>query len=154
MADRIVAQNKKATFNYEIIEKKEAGLVLKGTEIKSIRNGSVSINDSYCLFDKKGELYIHQMYIKPYDQSGKVFNHDPYRPRKLLLHKKELLNWYGKVKERGLTIIPLKVYLKNNKWAKVEIALVRGKKKYDKRKDIAKKDMQREIQRELKNRYY
>ena len=144
---KIVANNKKARHDYFIEEVYEAGIVLTGTEIKSVRAGKVSIKESYAKIEK-GEMIIYGMNISPYEK-GNIFNKDPLRVRKLLLHAYEINKMTGKIAEKGLTIVPLKVYFKGS-LAKVEIGLARGKKNYDKRQDIAKKDMKREAQREFK----
>ena len=145
---KIVAQNKKARFNYEILETYEAGIELKGTEVKSVRMSKVNISDGYVSIDNS-EAYLKQVHISPYEQ-GNIFNADPLRVRKLLLHKSEINKLIGETTLKGYTIIPLKVYLKRGK-VKVEIGLARGKKLYDKRESLAKKDADRRMQRELKN---
>ena len=145
---KIVAQNKKARFNYEILETYEAGIELKGTEVKSVRMSKVNISDGYVSIDNS-EAYLKQVHISPYGQ-GNIFNVDPLRVRKLLLHKSEINKLIGETTLKGYTIIPLKVYLKRGK-VKVEIGLARGKKLYDKRESLAKKDADRRMQRELKN---
>jgi len=142
--------NRKAFHDYEIIERIEAGVVLIGTEVKALREGRANFKDSYARVII-GELWLVNMHISPYSNGG-YSNHEPLRHRKLLLHKRELKRLIGKIEERGLTIIPLKLYFKNGR-AKIEIGLARGKRLHDKRKDIAKKDMQRDAQRELKNKY-
>ena len=134
-------KNKKAYFDYTILKEYTAGIELKGTEIKSIRNGSANLNDSFVTF-KNNEAYALNIYIAKYEE-GNIFNHDPLRTRKLLLHKKEILRIAQKVKEKQYTIIPTKVYLTNG-LAKVEIALGKGKKLYDKRESIKKRDLERE----------
>ena len=144
-------KNRKARFNYEILDTYEAGIVLKGTEVKSLRQGKASIKDAFAYF-KNGELYLKNMHIAPYDQAS-VFNHDPWRERKLLMHKDELRKLYGKIREKGFALIPLEVYFNNRNIAKVRLALARGKKKYDKRESIKKKDMQREMQRVRKLKF-
>lgn len=143
----LICQNKKASFNYFLSDFLEAGLVLKGTEIKSIRERKVSINDSYITF-KNHEAFILNMNISIYDK-GTVFNHDPLRTRKLLLNKREILKYEQRVIKEGYTIVPTKVYLKNGR-AKVEIALAKGKKVYDKRDTIKKRDDQRYMDKALK----
>lgn len=135
-------KNKKAYFNYTISDEYEAGIVLVGTEIKSVRKGSVNITDSYIRI-KNNEAFIINMFIEKYD-SGSIFNHETNRERKLLLHKKEIKKIKEKVIKEGYTLIPLKIYLKNNV-AKVLIGLAKGKKKYDKREDIKKRDLEREV---------
>lgn len=145
---KIIAQNKKASFDYFILEKYECGIILKGTEIKSIRATKVSINDSYVRI-KNNEAFIINMNIKKYDM-GNIFNHDETRERKLLLHKNEIIKLYNKTILDGLTIIPLKVYLKDG-LCKVEIGLCKGKKNYDKREALKEKDQKLHIQKTLKN---
>ena len=147
---KLVANNKKAFHDYFIEETFEAGIVLAGTEVKSLRMGKCSIKESY-LQIKDGEMFIYGMHISPYEK-GNIFNKDPLRTRKLLLHKEEIRKLIGKVAEKGFTLVPLKVYFKDSR-AKVEIALARGKKLYDKRAAIAEKDRKREAERDLKIRY-
>jgi SsrA-binding protein len=144
---KVVATNRKARHDYEIEETYEAGLVLVGTEVKSLRRGSCSLKDGFALI-KDGEAFLYNVYIAPYE-AGSHYNPDPERPRKLLLHKQEIARLSGKVKERGYTLIPLKIYFKNG-YAKVELALARGVAKYDKREKIKKKEQEREIKRALK----
>lgn len=148
---RIVANNKKARHDYFIDEVYEVGIVLTGTEIKSIRAGRVSIKESFCKIDRKGELYIHGMHISPYEQ-GNRFNVEPLRSRKLLMHKREISKLIGKLKVTGLTLVPLNVYLNEDGRCKLEIGLARGKKLYDKRDTLAKKDADRKIDRAIKAR--
>ncbi len=147
MGIKVVATNRKARHEYEIIETMEAGIALTGTEIKSVREGKVSLKEGFAII-KDGEVWLMDVHIAPYTH-GHRDNHDPRRPRKLLLHRREIDRLQGKLQEKGWTLVPLKMYLKNNR-AKVELALVRGKKKYDKRKAIAKRDAERELQRALK----
>ncbi len=149
MSDHIVEiiRNKKARFNYEIIETLEAGLVLHGTEVKSLRQRTCSIQESYAGI-KNGEAYITGMTISPYDM-GNRFNHEPARDRKLLLHKHEIKWLTGKLKEKGYTLIPVSLYFKNGK-AKLELGLAKGKALYDKRKTIQQRDLDRDMQREIK----
>ena len=144
---KIAAQNRKAYHDYFVEDKYEAGIELCGTEVKSIRAGTMNLKDSYCTV-KDGELFVHSMHISPYEK-GNLFNKDPLRTRKLLLHKAEILKLAGKCKEKGYTIMPLQVYFKDGR-AKMEIGLCRGKKLYDKRQDIAKKDQRREVERDFK----
>ena len=144
---KIAARNQKAFHEYFIDEKFEAGIELTGTEVKSIRLGTLSLKEAWCQI-KDGQLFIRQMHIAPYEQ-GNIFNKDPLRTRKLLLHKAEILKLAAKCKEKGYTIMPLQVYFKDGR-AKMEIGLCRGKKLYDKRQDIAKKDQRREVEREFK----
>ena len=146
---KIVAQNKKARFDYEILSTMEAGLVLTGTEIKSIREGRVQLKDGYVKIQAR-EAFLLEIYIAPYPNAGPLFNHEPTRPRKLLLHKREIQRLYGKTQEKGLSLLPLRLYLKNGK-AKIELGLGRGKKKYEKRETIRRQDAKREIQRALRN---
>ena len=144
---KIVAKNQKAYHEYFIEEKFETGIELSGTEVKSIRLGNLSLKEAWCQI-KDGELFIRQMHIAPYEQ-GNIFNKDPLRIRKLLLHRYEINKIEAKLKEKGLTLVPLKVYFKDS-LVKVEIGMARGKKLYDKRQDIAKKDQTREAEREFK----
>ena len=144
---KLVANNKKAYHDYFIEDKYEAGISLAGTEVKSLRMGKCSIKESFIGIEK-GEVVIHGMHISPYEK-GNIFNKDPLRSRKLLMHKYEIHKIAGKMKEKGYTVVPLQVYFKGS-LVKVEIALARGKKLYDKRQDIAKKDMRRESEREFK----
>lgn len=146
---KVVATNRKAYHDYHIEETHEAGVVLTGTEIKSVRAGRINLRDSYALV-KDGEVLLLNAHISPYEQ-GNRFNVDPDRTRKLLLHRREINRLMGRVREKGLTIIPLRMYLKKNH-AKIELALVRGKRQFDKRETISKRDADREIQRELKVR--
>ena len=139
--------NRKARYNYQIIDKIEAGIVLTGTEIKSIRDGKANIKDSYASV-KNGEAFLINMHISTYE-NGNIFNHDETRTRKLLLHKNEILKLNDKVRIEGFTLIPLKVYLKNGR-AKVLVGICRGKKNYDKREDIKKRDIEREIRGKFK----
>ena len=143
---KLIANNKKARHDYFILETYEAGIVLTGTEIKSIRQGKVNLKESYVKVGG-GQAVIHGMHISPYDH-GNIFNVDPLRDRKLLLHKKEILKIEQKMKEKGLTVVPLSLYINEDGRAKLEIALAKGKKLYDKRDDIAKKDAARRMQRE------
>ena len=143
---RVIAQNRKAHFNYFLSDFMEAGIELKGTEIKSLRVSGATIGDSYIII-RNNEAEIINMYIKPYDH-GNLFNHDPLRNRKLLLHKKEIAWLAAKIKQEGYTIIPTKIYFRKGK-AKVEIALGKGKKNYDKRETIKKRDIERELNKGL-----
>jgi SsrA-binding protein len=147
---RTIATNRKAYHDYFIDETYEAGIVLTGTEIKSVRAGRVNLRDSYVRM-KNGELWLIDTHIAPYKQAGRD-SHEPKRPRKLLMHRREINRLQGKAQEKGYTIVPLRIYLKDNKWAKVEIALARGKKLYDKRQAIRKRDAQREMERTLAER--
>lgn len=145
MDSRINIRNKKAYFDYEILDKLVAGMQLSGTEIKSIRMGKASLSDSFCLF-RENELWVTNMRISAYDH-GSYNNHEPYRDRKLLLNRKELNKLEKQTREKGLTIIALRVFINENGYAKLEIALAKGMKKYDKREAIKKKDMKRDMER-------
>ncbi|MCR5737889.1 MAG: SsrA-binding protein SmpB [Eubacterium sp.] len=147
--ERLIANNKKARHDYFIEDTYEAGIVLHGTEVKSLRQGHCSIKESFVRIDN-GEVIIYGMHISPYEK-GNIFNKDPLRPKKLMLHKYEINRLIGKIKEKGLTLVPLRVYFKGS-LVKVEIGLARGKKLYDKRQDIAKRDMKRESERDFKVR--
>ena len=149
--EKIIAKNPVAYYNYNINDKLEAGIVLSGTEIKSIRSGKVNLKDTYINI-KNGEAYIYGMHISPYEH-GNIFNKDPLRTRKLLLNKREINKLNGIVSQKGMTIVPIQLYFKNN-FVKLEIGIGKGKKLYDKREDIAKKDAERKIQRILKNSEY
>ncbi|MGN0364532.1 MAG: SsrA-binding protein SmpB [Suilimivivens sp.] len=144
---KLVANNKKAYHDYFIEEKFEAGLVLHGTEVKSLRMGKCSIKEAFIRIEK-GEVFIYGMHISPYEK-GNIFNKDPLRVRKLLLHKQQIRKLIGNSAEKGYTLVPLQVYFKDGR-AKIEIGLAKGKKLYDKRQDIAKKDQRREAEKELK----
>ena len=144
---KLVCNNKKAYHDYFIEEKYEAGLELFGTEVKSLRLGKCSIKESFIRIDK-GEVYAYGMHITPYEM-GNIFNKDPLRPKKLLLHKAEILKLLTKISEKGYTLVPLEVYFKNGR-AKLEFGLAKGKKLYDKREDTAKKDLRRELERDFK----
>lgn len=146
---KLIANNKKAYHDYFILEKYEAGIVLHGTEVKSLRMGKCSIKEAFIRIED-GEVFLYGMHVSPYEK-GNIFNKDPLRVKKLLLHKKEIERIFGKMKERGNTVVPLKVYFSKS-LVKVEIGLAKGKKLYDKRNDIAKKDQKREAQREFKVR--
>lgn len=146
----VIAQNRKARHDYEILETIEAGIVLKGTEIKSIRNGQISLQDGFAGF-RDDELWLYNVHIAPFKE-GNQFNHDPLRTRKLLMKRKELNRLLGLSKQSGHTLVPLRVYIKNGV-AKVLIGLARGKKQYDKRESLKRKDQERDIKRALKDRY-
>ena len=146
---KIIAQNKKAYHDYFVDEKYEAGIELFGTEVKSLRAGAVNLKDSYCDF-KDGELFVVGMHVSPYEH-GNIFNRDPMRKRKLLMHKREILKLFGLVAQKGVSLIPLSLYFSGSH-GKVELGLCRGKKLYDKRDSIAKHDADREIERRLKDR--
>ena len=146
-AQKLIANNKKAYHDYFVEEQYEAGIVLHGTEVKSLRMGKCSIKEAFVTIEK-GEVFITGMHISPYEK-GNLFNKDPLRVRKLLLHKAEIMKLTGKVAEKGYTLMPLQVYFKDGR-AKIQIGLCKGKKLYDKRQDIAKKDARREVEREFK----
>ena len=148
---KLIANNKKAYHDYFILDKYEAGISLHGTEVKSLRMGKCSIKEAFVRIEN-GEVYIYGMHISPYEK-GNIFNKDPLRVRKLLLHKSEIHKLMGKTKEKGITIMPLRVYFKGS-LVKVEIGVAQGKKLYDKRQDIAKKDQKREAQRDFKIRNF
>jgi SsrA-binding protein len=155
MADRgegtkTVADNRQARYLYEILETYEAGIELKGTEVKSVRQGKSNLRDGYATI-RDEEVWLNNVHISPHDTASQVFNHDPRRSRKLLLHKDEIRRLIGKVEQKGLTLIPLRLYLKGGR-VKVAIALARGKKVYDKREDLKRKQEKREIERALKSR--
>ena len=145
---KIAAQNRKAYHEYFVEDKYEAGIELCGTEVKSIRAGSMNLKDSYCTV-KDGELFVHSMHISPYDK-GNIFNHDPDRPKRLLLHKREINKLHALVKQDGYALIPLSVYFKDAR-VKVELGVCKGKKNYDKREASAQRDAKREIDRHMKN---
>lgn len=147
-AIKMIAKNRKAYFEYEILERLECGIELKGTEVKSIRNGRVNLKEGFASIDD-GELFLKQVHISPYEQ-GNVFNVDPVRKRKLLVHKKEIRNLIGVTAQKGLTLIPLGMYFKNGK-VKVSIGVARGKSLHDKRQSITKRDVERNLRKELKN---
>ena len=149
---KIIANNKKARHDYFIEEVYEAGMALTGTEIKSIRQGRINLKESYAKVEG-GELIIYGMHISPYEQ-GNRFNVDPLRPRKLLLHRQEIRKLIGYTTQKGLTLVPLSVYINEKGLAKMEIAVARGKKNYDKREDIQKRDQERHMQQELKRRNF
>ena len=142
-----IIRNKKARHDFFIIESVEAGIVLQGTEIKSIRQGKANLADSFARIEN-GEVFLYNFHISPYRQ-GNIYNHNPLRAKKLLLHRSQIKRLIGKVQQRGFTLVPLRVYFKNGR-AKVELAVAKGKRSYDKRQDIAKREAQREMERELK----
>ena len=144
----VITQNRAARHEYFVLETYECGIALSGTEIKSIRNGSVNLKESWCDI-QNGEMFIYGMHVSPYEK-GNIFNKDPFRIRKLLLHKKEINKLFGKVKQDGLTLVPLSLYFKKQ-YVKVELGLCRGKKLYDKRETAAKNDAKRDIDRALKS---
>ena len=145
---KLIAQNKKAYFDYFVEEKYEAGLSLSGTEVKSLRMGRANLKDSYCHIEK-GEIFAEGLHISPYEK-GNIFNKDPMRPKKLLMHKKEILRLFGLVKQDGYALIPLSLYFKGPR-VKLELGLCKVKKQYDKRQTIAKRDSDREIRRRMMN---
>ena len=147
---KTITEKRKARHEYLVIESMETGIELVGTEVKSLRQGSVNLKDSWCSIDK-GELFIKGMHISPYEK-GNIFNRDPLRVRKLLMHRKEINRLFGKVKQDGLTLIPLSLYFKGSR-VKVQLGLCKGKKLYDKREDTAKKDAKHQIERAVKGRY-
>ena len=147
---RVVVSNRKARHEYEILETLEAGIALKGTEVKSLRGGNANLQDGYAVI-KQGEVWLLGMHISPYEQ-GNINNHEPKRDRRLLLQKKQIRKLFGRVSEKGLTLVPLSVYFKGP-YAKIELALARGKKTYDKRDAIARRDAQREVAKRLKRSY-
>jgi len=148
--EKTVAANRKAKRDYEIIYTLEAGISLLGSEVKSLRGAKANINDSFARIEE-GEVYLYNCHISPYKFSSER-NYTPIRKRKLLLHKNQIARLIGDVQRKGFTLIPLRIYFKDNKWAKVELALVKGKKLYDKREDLRKKAMDKEISKELKTR--
>jgi len=149
MPVKIVSENRKARHEYHILETYEAGIALTGTEVKSLRTGRANLQDSYARVENS-ELLLYNMHISPYDQ-GNRFNHEPKRTRRLLMHRYEIMRLLGKTREKGLALVPLKIYFKNG-WAKIELALAKGKKLYDRREDMAARDAKREIERAVKER--
>lgn len=147
--DNIIAKNPTAYHNYEIIDKIEAGIVLYGTEIKSIRAGKVNLKDSYAVIEKSGEIFVYSMHISPYDH-GNIYNKDPMRPKKLLLKKAEIHKLLGQTTLKGYTLVPTKLYFKGN-FIKLELGIGKGKKLFDKREDLKKKEADRKIERYMKN---
>lgn len=146
---RMIAQNKMARVNYSILDTYEAGIVLTGTEVKSIREGRVNLKDSYAAVED-GEVWLYDMHISPYSH-GNRYNHDPLRPRKLLLHRREIKRLYGKSRERGLTLVPLSLYFKRGK-VKVSLGVGQGKKLYDRREEIKRRDDKRAMERALRDK--
>jgi SsrA-binding protein len=144
-----MAQNKKAFHDYFVEERLECGMELKGTEVKSMRQGRMNLKESYAVI-KNGEVFVQGMHISPYEQ-GNIFNRDPLRPKKLLMHKSEIMKLFGKTREKGFTLVPLRVYFKRGR-AKMEIALASGKHTFDKRRTLADKEMKRDVERALKER--
>jgi len=148
---KIVASNKKAFFNYEIVESLEAGIALVGSEVKSIRGGRVSLKDSFAEI-KNGEVFLLHMNISPYEQAN-IFNHDPLREKKLLLHRQEIKRLIGKIREKGYTLVPTKVFFNDKGKVKVEISLAKGKRTYEKKRAIKERELDREVRAELKRRH-
>ena len=146
---KIIAKNSKAYHDFFILEKFEAGIALAGTEVKSIRQGNINLKDSYCII-KDGQLTVHGMHISPYEK-GNIFNKDPRRPRQLLMHKREIMRLFGTMKQDGVALVPLSVYLTHSR-VKLELGLAKGKKLYDKRESAAQRDAKREIDRTMKSR--
>ena len=146
---KIIAVNRKARHDYFVLETFEAGFELVGTEVKALRQGGVNLKDSWCSIDE-GELFVKGMHISPYEK-GNIFNRDPFRVRRLLMHKREIMRLLGRVKQDGLTLIPLSLYFKNSR-VKLEMGLCRGKQLHDKRQDMARRDAKREIDRAMKQR--
>ena len=146
---KTISENRQARHEYFVLDSFEAGIELVGTEVKSIRNGGVNLKDSWCSIDN-GELFVKGMHISPYEK-GNIFNKDPFRVRRLLMHRKEINSLFGKVKQEGLTLIPLSLYFKDSR-VKIQIGLCKGKKLHDKREDIANRDAKREIERSVKER--
>ena len=149
MGIKVVASNRKASFEYFLLEHFEAGMSLMGTEIKSIRAGQISLAEAYVQVDER-QAWLVNAHIAPYDPASQ-FNHDPKRPRRLLLHRREIRKLWDEVRQKGVTVVPLKVYLKDGR-AKIEIALAKGKKLYDKRAEIEKRDTRREVERQLRGK--
>ncbi|MEM8614798.1 MAG: SsrA-binding protein SmpB [Cyanobacteria bacterium P01_H01_bin.105] len=147
---KVMADNRQARFTYEILDSYEAGIALQGTEVKSIRAGKVNLRDGYAQV-KNGEVWLLNVHISPHDMTNQAYNHEPRRPRRLLLHKAEIRKLIGKVEEKGLTLVPMKLYLKKGR-VKVNIAIGRGKKLHDKRESLKKKQEKRDIARMMKNR--
>lgn len=148
--EKTIAKNRKAFFEYEIVETFEAGIALTGTEVRSLRDNNCQLTECFALI-REGEVWLHNVHIKPY-QNGSIFNPDPDRKRKLLLHKKQIRYLHRAVSEKGMALVPLKMYFKENSLVKVELALARGKKLHDKRASMAERDAKRDIQRALKER--
>jgi SsrA-binding protein len=146
---KVVAKNKKAYHDYFVQEKYEAGIELTGTEVKSVRQGTINLKDSYCTI-KNGEIFVQNLHISPYEK-GNIFNKDPLRPKRLLMHKREIMKLYGQIKQEGLTLIPLTVYFKGP-LVKLELGLCKGKKMHDKRESTARKEIEREMDRKMKEK--
>lgn len=150
MPDKVVAQNRKARHDYFILDTMECGIVLTGTEIKSVRAGNLNLKDSYASIER-GELWLLGLHISPYEK-GSYYNHEPERNRKLLVSRHELIRLHGKIKEKGLTLVPLSVYIKEGRRAKIELAVAKGKTSYDKRDALAERDAKRDIARAVRHR--
>lgn len=147
---KVISENRRARHEYSVLETYETGIELSGTEVKSLRAGKANLQDSFARVEN-GSLMLYNMHISPYEQ-GNRFNHEPKRTRRLLMHKHEIMRLFGKVKEKGLALIPLKIYFNSRGWAKVDLALAKGKKVYDKRDDIAARDAKREMDRAFRER--
>ena len=150
MGIKIITDNRKARFNFEILEKLEVGLVLQGSEVKALRDGRANLVDGFVGF-KGNTATLFQVHISPYSHGGAYFNHEPTRPRRILMHKKEILRWQGKLAQKGLTAIPLKLYLKDGK-VKCELGMAKGKKNYDKRESLKQKTLDKEARAAVKDR--
>jgi SsrA-binding protein len=150
MTGKVVAQNRKARHDYFVLDSLECGIVLTGTEIKSVRAGNLNLKDSYAAIEK-GELWLVGMHISPYEK-GSYYNHEPERNRKLLANKREIVRLNSKIREKGLTLVPLSVYIKDGRRAKIELALAKGKTVYDKRDAIAERDTKRDMSRAMRNK--
>jgi SsrA-binding protein len=149
MAEKLIAENRRARFDYQLLERLEAGLVLTGTEVKSLRDGRTTMAQAYAEV-RDGEAWLYGLEIATYDQGNRA-NHEPVRPRKLLLHRRQIDSLYGKVREKGLTLVPTRLYFKDSR-VKVELAVARGKEQRDKRRDVADRDAKRQMERALKSR--
>ena len=149
MSVKILTTNRRARFEYEILETREAGIELKGTEVKSIRMGRINLTEGFCRISENMQALLQNVHISPYD-FGNRHNHDPLRPRRLLLHREEIRRLYGKIREQGLTLIPLKLYLKKGR-IKLEVGLAKGKKLHDKRETIKRREAQRDVERSLRD---
>ncbi len=146
---KVVARNRKARHEYDIEDTLEAGLALKGTEVKSIREGHVSLQEAYCSVDRNGEMLVHNMYVKPYEQAGAHDNHEPRRSRKLLMHRREIAKWGQAAEQKGYTIVPLQLHFRNG-YAKLEIGLAKGRQLHDKRQAIKEREQKRRIEQEMR----
>ncbi len=148
---KLISQNRKARHIYEVLDTLEAGVELRGTEVKSMRDHRVNLTDAFARVEG-GEMWLHQLQISPY-RSGNIYNHEPKRTRRLLLHKREIYKWGSQAEQKGLTIVPLRLYFNQNNRAKVELALVKPKKVYDRRREIQERDINREVERSIKDRF-